>query len=177
MTTTLYARLLLGDLFLHGIGGGTYDELSDALLRRFYGLEPPGFVVLSATLLLPFGGNGATLDDERRLKREIRDLEYNTYRRLGPDAPPAARELARRKGDLIAARPATRRGRREWFRALRRLAEELRGYVAAQLEELRGQRDVCGRELRAAAVRRRRDYAFCLYPEAQLRAFCTQFLA
>jgi len=25
-------------------------------------------------------------------------------------------------------------------------------------------------------VRRRRDYAFCLYPEALLREFCTRFL-
>src|SRR5262249_52760991 len=29
LTTTLYARLLLGDLFIHGIGGAKYDELTD----------------------------------------------------------------------------------------------------------------------------------------------------
>ncbi len=30
LTTTMFARLLLGDLFLHGIGGAKYDELGDA---------------------------------------------------------------------------------------------------------------------------------------------------
>ena len=47
------ARLVLGDLFLHGIGGAKYDQLTDAMIARFFGLEPPGFMVLSATLLLP----------------------------------------------------------------------------------------------------------------------------
>ena len=53
LTNTLYARLFLADLFIHGIGGGKYDELTDELIRRFYGCEPPGFLVLSATRLLP----------------------------------------------------------------------------------------------------------------------------
>jgi len=50
LTNTLYARLFLSDLFLHGIGGGKYDELTDELIRRFYGVEPPAFLILSAYL-------------------------------------------------------------------------------------------------------------------------------
>src|SRR5262249_2863990 len=46
-------RLFLADLFVHGIGGGKYDEITDELVRRFYGGEPPDFLVLSATLWLP----------------------------------------------------------------------------------------------------------------------------
>ena len=53
LTNTLFARLLLADLFIHGIGGGKYDELTDEIMRRFFGFEPPHFVVLSATRLLP----------------------------------------------------------------------------------------------------------------------------
>src|SRR5262249_26727761 len=60
LTTTLFARLLLADLFLHGIGGGKYDELTDELMRRYFGLEPPGFMVLSATLHLPLPVHPAT---------------------------------------------------------------------------------------------------------------------
>ena len=43
LTTTLFARLLLADLFLHGIGGGKYDELTDELMRRFFGCRAAGF--------------------------------------------------------------------------------------------------------------------------------------
>jgi len=53
LTTTLFARVCLGDLFMHGLGGGKYDELTDDLIRRFFGLEPPGYLVLTGTLRLP----------------------------------------------------------------------------------------------------------------------------
>src|SRR5262249_45745914 len=36
LTNTLFARMFVADLFIHGIGGGKYDELTDAIARRFY---------------------------------------------------------------------------------------------------------------------------------------------
>src|SRR5262249_37038580 len=50
LTTTMFARFLLGDLFIHGIGGAKYDELGDAIAGRFFGVEPPGYMTLSMTL-------------------------------------------------------------------------------------------------------------------------------
>src|SRR5262249_37449043 len=44
LTNTLFARLFLADLFVHGLGGGKYDELTDAIIRRFHGIEPPAFL-------------------------------------------------------------------------------------------------------------------------------------
>ena len=41
LTNTLYARLFLGDLFIHGIGGGKYDEVTDAIIRRYYRSSRP----------------------------------------------------------------------------------------------------------------------------------------
>ena len=32
---------VLSDLFIHGIGGAKYDELTDEIIRRFFGIEPP----------------------------------------------------------------------------------------------------------------------------------------
>jgi hypothetical protein len=53
LVTTLWARLVLGDLFLHGIGGANYDCITDRIIQRFFGRKPPGFMVISATLHLP----------------------------------------------------------------------------------------------------------------------------
>ena len=39
-----FSRFMLGDLFIHGIGGAKYDELGDEIARRFFGIEPPGFL-------------------------------------------------------------------------------------------------------------------------------------
>ncbi len=177
LTTTLYARLFLADLFLHGIGGGIYDELTDELMRRFYGCEPPHYLVLSATRLLPLPRAAATANDCRRLRRELRDVHYNPQRHLDDiSAAEHLSEQARRKHEWIARQPATSAERRERFRTLRALTEALRHPLRTREEQLRRQLFDCEQQLRINAVLGRRDYSFCLFPESVLRPFCTQFL-
>jgi hypothetical protein len=177
LTTTLYARLFLSDLFIHGIGGGIYDELTDDLMRRFYECEPPEYLVLSATLWLPLPRSATTEDEGRRLRRELRDVRYNPQRHLDEiESSEELAALAARKQEWIARQPATRAERRERFRMLRSLTEELRHSLLLREEQLRQEWRQCQRHLRVNAVLQRRDYSFCLYPESVLRPFCTQFL-
>ncbi len=179
LTTTLFARLFLADLFLHGIGGGKYDELTDELIRRFYAVEPPGFLVLSATLWLPLGPPPAAdlAGERRRLAHEVRDVYWNPQRHLGEAGRDRAlAELAAEKADWIARRPDTPAQRRRRFQVLRDLTERLRRPLGAQAETLEQELARCDRGLAAEAVLRRRDYSFCLYPAAALRPFCEQFL-
>jgi hypothetical protein len=177
LTTTLYARVFLADLFIHGIGGGKYDELTDELIRRFYGCEPPGYLVLSATLWLPLPRFDVSIDDYRRLRREQRDLHYNPQRYVSVLEPSEDfTALAVRKSEWIARQPATAAQRRERFHALRMLTEQLRLTLQWREEQLRQQLLLCQRQLRDNAVLQRRDYSFCFYPENTLRPFCTQFL-
>ncbi len=63
LLTTLWARLALGDLFIHGIGGAKYDEVTNLLMERFFGVEPPAFLVLSGTLYLPIECRQAASDE------------------------------------------------------------------------------------------------------------------
>lgn len=179
LTNTMYARLFLCDLFMHGIGGGKYDEVTDALIRRYYGVEPPAYLVLSATLLLPLPNYPARPDDCRRLKREARDLYYNPERHLDADtlARPEVAGLVARKQALVREEPASRRGRRERFRCLREVNELLRAPADGKLAAARRELADCEAEARANAILRRRDYPFVLYPEWTLRPFCERFLA
>jgi hypothetical protein len=181
LTTTLFARVFPGELFLHGIGGGKYDELTDELIRRFYGVEPPGFLVLSATLWLPLGPPPAAdlAGERRRLARTARDLYWNPQRHLDEDG--AKREaatgaLAAEKAGWIARQPQTPAERRRRFQVLRELTEQLRRPLQPRAEALVQELARCDRRLEAEAVLRRRDYSFCLYPAATLRPFCEQFL-
>jgi hypothetical protein len=176
LTTTLFARLLLADLFIHGIGGGKYDELTDELIRGFYGVEAPTFVVLSATRLLPLPAPRASPEECRRLAHELRDVHYNPQRHFGSEVDDRLRELAREKEALARRRPSDRGGRREWFAALRELTARLREPLLVREQRLRAELAECQRRLEASAVLRRRDYAFPLYSEAALRPFCSQFL-
>jgi hypothetical protein len=175
LTTTLYARLFLADLFLHGIGGGKYDELTDELIAHFYEADPPEFIILSATRLLPLPAFPVRPADRSSVAHELRDTQYNPQRYVGHADVPVD-DLLRARQAWEEQRPADRAGRREGFRRLRALTAAVRLPLAGREEELRRRLDRIDHELAANAVLRRRDYAFCLYPAEALRPFCTQFL-
>ncbi len=174
LSNTLYARLFLADLFVHGIGGGKYDELTDEVMRRAYGVEPPGFLVLSATLLLPFPRCACSGEDCRRLSHALRDLAWNPQRHL-PDHPPdEALQLAGEKKRLIDQ--AGGDGRQRYLR-LREVTGRLRAFLANEEQVLQEQYSLCRLQVEANQVLGRRDFAFCFYPEASLREFCLKFLS
>ena len=39
LTLTAYLRLMIADQFAHGIGGGRYDQVTDAVISRFFKTE------------------------------------------------------------------------------------------------------------------------------------------
>jgi hypothetical protein len=82
LVTTLWARLALGDLFIHGIGGAKYDCVTDRLIERFFGLPAPRFLVVSATLHLPIEHRRATPNDVRAIQTELRAMTYQPERFL-----------------------------------------------------------------------------------------------
>ena len=53
LALTTILRLLVADQFVHGIGGGRYDQVTDRLIERHFGLTPPRFAVTTATLYFP----------------------------------------------------------------------------------------------------------------------------
>jgi hypothetical protein len=56
LTLTMFLRLLLVDQFVHGIGGGRYDQVSDGVIEKFFQIEAPAFSVTTATLYFPTAG-------------------------------------------------------------------------------------------------------------------------
>jgi hypothetical protein len=178
LVTTLFARLLLGDLFLHGIGGGKYDELTDTLFVRFLNLDAPAYLVLSGTLWLPLPAPATVPEDRRRAALAVRDLHYNPQRHLPPAAreDPSVRALVARKAEWIERTPDTSAGRKERFRVLQELTDQLRGRLAEQEQREQERLQTIDQELQARALLHSREYAFCLFPEARLRPFVTQVL-
>jgi hypothetical protein len=180
LTLTLFARLCLGDFFLHGIGGGKYDEVTDGIIRDYFGVDPPAYQVLSATLHLPLPGFPSTEDEVRRVEHCLRDLHWNPQRHLPPAAAhdPLALRLLADKVNLAHDEPpdGDHAARQEWFRGLQSLTNELRPFVADQFTEAEVKRDRVRVEARANAVLRRRDYSWVLYPEGTLRPFLGRFL-
>ncbi|HEY1186074.1 MAG TPA: hypothetical protein VGE74_00395 [Gemmata sp.] len=168
LTLTLFARVCLGDFFIHGIGGGKYDEVTDALIRGYFGIEPPAYQVLSATLHLPLPAFPATAHDLHVAERRARDLRWNPHA-----LPTADAGLVREHAALTAREPArgAHAARREWFRALRNVKEKLREGAANEVPVAETELRRVRAEVAANAILRRRDYPWVLYPEEVLKPF------
>lgn len=179
LTTTLFARLGLADIFVHGLGGAKYDEMTDALMVRFFGVPAPQFATISATFHLPFGISSAETALQRgQLLHRQRDLNHNPQRYLG-DPPPAAAEplVAQRHQLLLELDPATtdfqrlpRYERRKRYLQLRETNQQL----AALLDDERTRLTDSLSQLRSAEaankVLRYREFSWVLFPEATLRS-------
>ncbi len=129
LITTLWARLVLGDLFLHGIGGAKYDQVTNLLMERFFGLAPPGMMVVSATLHLPISRPAAgDCPDFRAATRSVSpkmglsplvDTEIGTassaaWSRPRPSPGNCASWPTIRSGSCRHRRGKTRKSRRWW---------------------------------------------------------------
>jgi hypothetical protein len=167
LTTTMFARLLLGDLFIHGIGGAKYDELGDEIVRRFFRLEPPEFLTLSMTLHLglPVAGFGPALLDGHR--RRLRDLSWQPEKFLDG----AADGLVAEKRHLIAQVPATQAERLARFRALRSVNEALASRIGEESRARSAEAlHLVASALQDDAVARSREYSIVLFDEGRIGA-------
>jgi hypothetical protein len=80
------------------------------------------------------------------------------------------------KARWLAHQPAQANEKEARFHALRVLTAVLRQPLVDRAAALEAELSQCRQQLVANAVVRRRDYAFCLYPESSLRSLCGQFL-
>ncbi len=165
LMTTLYARLFLGDLFLHGIGGAKYDELTDALIRRYFELTPPTFYAVTATVLLPVERPGVTIDDLRRVEQQLRELRYHPeqYVSYSPEAAPYI-EAKRR---WLATEPP-RGARRERHLGIEQANAALQPFVEPLRRQLEQEREALQRALQKERLLASREFSFCLFPEGFL---------
>ena len=181
LTTTMFARRLLGDLFLHGIGGAKYDELGDEISARFFGSESPGYMTLSMTLWIGLDNDPEASNRLASVDREIRDLTWNPDRHLdGPTSPEAAGWVERKRLAVTSpyerpwADPSffgikTHAQALERFREIRRCNDALQGLVADRREALARERGLLIAKVQRNALARSRDYALVLHSRRRLR--------
>jgi hypothetical protein len=177
LMTTMFARLFVCDLFIHGLGGAKYDEITDEIIRRFWRIEPPRFVVLSGSLRLPFRCTPGDVMRASQLRQLSRDLRWNPDRHLANIADDeGARRLTEEKAHWILLRAESPAQRRDRFRHLRRLNGLIQPFVADEVASVDEKLSHCERQVELERALCDRDFAFCLYPESKLRPFCQRFL-
>jgi len=178
LVTTLIARLLFADVFVHGIGGAAYDTLTDDIVRRLVGSDPPRHAVVSGTLRLPLEGVFPGFDtadpqgDLAAVRRTLRDIAYHPEKHLSGNGelPTAVHELvvAKRRWVETVPTPALARRRCHEIRAANsRLAE----HAAGEVRNLEARVAALGQAVKARRVLGARTHPWCFFPEKMLRSF------
>jgi hypothetical protein len=169
LTTTMFSRYLLGDLFLHGIGGAQYDELGDEIARRYFGWEPPAFLTLSLTLWLGLPSDPQAPAELAAVRRRLRDLTFNPDRFLSEPIPDSVRNLISARRQAIAAPVTSRPDQIARLRMIRRCNEALQPWVAGWRGELTARLARLRTGLRTHRIARSREFAFVLHSASRLR--------
>jgi hypothetical protein len=169
LTTTLFARLLLSDLFLHGIGGAKYDQVTDQIARQFFGFSLPEFATVSATLRLPIAHKRADPKQEIELTRQARQMQFHPERFVNrnglvrPNELSAVREILAHKQHWVDT-PKTPANARERHLAITAANHALQPYLSEMRLQIERERQAMIERRRASAILESREYAFCLYP-------------
>jgi hypothetical protein len=172
----MYARLVLSDLFIHGIGGAKYDEVTDLIIRRFFGIEPPAYVTATATFRLPIERPQVTLDDVRQSARRIRETRFRPeafVRDPLVTGEPAIAEkltaLAAEKREFLD-RHDLRRCPPEVFAQLDALNRAMHDLLAPVERELRAAHSGLLGQLKNSQLLGSREFSFVLFPSEILPA-------
>ena len=170
LTMTLFARVILSDLFLHGIGGGMYDQMTDLLIHDWYGMIAPEYAVATATVHLPM----AVTREASRTPHQIREQIWcNRYRAEKLESPVADEDrqiwhaLAARKRELLHAIPP--RGSKEhWQRQMESVNHGFQALMVEAEQDLWKQLPLAEQAMRQVAILESREYAWPLFPSSLL---------
>lgn len=171
LTLTLFARMWLADLFVHGLGGALYDEMTDALASRLYGMAPPPFLTISATVWLPLAGRQPLpVDLPARcgaIRQQLWRVRHNPQAFLEPTDP-----LVVEKTQLLREPPpAFRAARRQRYLRIREINRELSARLQPLREELLQTLSALEHQHLAERLLTHREFSWVLFPEETLRSF------
>ncbi len=168
LVTTMFARLILGDMFFHGIGGAKYDQLTDEIIRRFFGCRPPSFLTVTATAQLPLELPTVTEQDVTQIDRLLRELQFHAECHVDVKSSQKVERLVERKRHWISTLPP-QGSRQQRHREIVRANNGLQQFVASKRGKLLQKRRKLADNLRIRRILASREFSFCLFSEETLR--------
>ncbi len=169
LTNTLFIRWFLCDMFVHGLGGAIYDNVTDQVGRAWIGVDPPGYALVTATLRLALPR--VDQEEEKQLREEMRRVWWNPDRLTGETG--IGRDLL---GEWINVRGATELGRSQKRLKARQLLWKIHARASGRYGEL-------DKRIRGAVMARasnrlamNREWPWILYPDHSLRELLTPLM-
>lgn len=161
LTTTLFSRLILSDLFIHGIGGAKYDQLTNLIAQRFFEVQLPDYQTVTATLKLPTSLDLVSRVELKDLDRELRDLRFHPERFIDEPSD-LVKELIAQKRAWAFGESAFPKSR-ERHVAIDSLNQQLIDYASPTVDLLEERRANSREKLRVSEILSSREFSFCLF--------------
>ncbi len=161
MTLMVFLRLLVVDQFVHGIGGGRYDQVTDRVIGRWFGMQPPAFSVTTATLLFP-GAAGQARVDLLAMVQEGRRIRHGWSDR-------EKRSLSERIGVL----PRNSSQRRELFQAMHERLEL--NWRSNEYRQWQGRMAQARRQIEREKVTFDRELFYAIQPRERLEWLISKY--
>lgn len=179
LITTMYVRLMISDLFVHGIGGGKYDQITDRIVHRLFGIEPPPMLVASATMRLDFkelpdGLRGPVESQIQAAEKLINVLATNPEHvlqrnpeSLSLDQQQMLASLATQKVQMLGTMPD--KGEKwEWHIAMKKLKQQMTDLARPAIESQKSKLEQLNKLLSQQNLLNSREYSFCLFSAEQI---------
>lgn len=171
LMTTMFSRLILCDLFLHGIGGSKYDQLTDVIAARFFSTQLPDFLTLSATMKLPTDVELVGRTDVTAIDQQIRELKFHPETFIANPSTVATDRINQKRDWTMGSH----RGERSKAKhlAIEEFNRQLAKFVDIDQESLIASRAETVKKVRASEILGSREYSFCLFPESLIEELKT----
>lgn len=181
LMTTMFTRLLMSDLFVHGIGGGKYDQITDRMIAKLFSLKPPAMIVASATMKLDLQDLPIELQNpiaeqlqstEQLLKSATANpellLEHLSSVTLSQEALAQLQTAAQEKKQLLTAMP--NKGEKwEWHVAMKKVKQNLSELAHPALGQLAERVEKLKQLANQQATLNSREFSYCLFDLDRVR--------
>ena len=161
LTTTMFNRLLVSDLFIHGIGGAKYDQLTDQIINDFFGVRPPSYLTSTATFSLPVSAPRVTKKDISDQRQLLREYKFHPEVYSVPSSKTVALKEQKREAIKSLRNGGVKKLAHDRIAAInQQLALSLGQQTAgaeSKIEQMKSQ-------LRDSQVLHSREYSFALHP-------------
>jgi hypothetical protein len=175
VSLTLFVRLFLADWFVHGVGGASYEPVTDYIIENYYRIKPLRYGVATCTMMLPLPNHLThNKNNLSQLKHNLHDIKHNPEKYIDKamlEREPVASLIQTKKERIAQARDRALSIslRKSAWNSLAKINEKLFEYAKdtagilekeiAEFEKSLITQDVCSC----------REYFFGLFPEKELQ--------
>jgi len=140
ITLSIFARLFIADMFIHGTGGARYDQISDMVISDYYGIAPPQICAATATMHLPLDtqSNNDIIEAQlNKAKLAHRSLQYNCEKHINNVPHYLIEEKMKliERHNILKGSKGNKHEKREIFNALLNIRHKIKAHTKDAISE------------------------------------------